>query len=191
MSNKIRNTILVVSALFILAGTALYLSDYHSPFIYLLPELSEWLSHGRPNLYNGSNFRLKRLYRIELIAAIVTVGSAWFMFKQQNEWIYYCSLQHFYNYTPLYDSKSREERKMTSNKKEGEVSMNLAFFLYFEIRKYYSATTSNGISITYFFMKFQNSFISTDFFYRFFNEDNLTINLITGFFLKLQLFEYC
>ncbi|WP_302545786.1 hypothetical protein [Coprobacter fastidiosus] len=87
MSNKIRNTILVISALFILAGTALYL--FRLPFtVYIFAAGAVGMTVARAtNLYNGSNFRLKRLYRIELIVAIVTVGSAWFMFKQQNEWI--------------------------------------------------------------------------------------------------------
>ena len=82
MSNKIRNTILVISALFILAGTALYL--FRLPFtVYIFAAGAVGMTVARAtNLYNGSNFRLKRLYRIELIAAIVTVGSAWFMFKQ-------------------------------------------------------------------------------------------------------------
>ena len=102
MSNKIRNTILVISALFILAGTALYL--FRLPFtVYIFAAGAVGMTVARAtNLYNGSNFRLKRLYRIELIAAIVTVGSACF----------------------------NEPR----------------LFSLFEIRKYYSATTSNGIS---------------------------------------------
>ena len=76
MNNKIRNMILVVSALFILAGTALYL--FRLPFtVYIFAAGAVGMTIARAaNLYKGSNFRLKRLYRIELIAALITIGSA-------------------------------------------------------------------------------------------------------------------
>ena len=97
MSNKIRNTILVISALFILAGTALYL--FRLPFtVYIFAAGAVGMTVARAtNLYNGSNFRLKRLYRIELIAAILITAR--------------CSISTIIHL--FYDSKSREERKMT------------------------------------------------------------------------------
>lgn len=87
MNEKVRNILLAVSALFILAGTALYL--FHLPFtVYIFAAGAVGMTVARiTNHYTGPNFRLKRLYRIEIIAALITVGSAWFMFKNQNEWI--------------------------------------------------------------------------------------------------------
>ena len=114
MSNKIRNTILVVSALFILAGTALYL--FRLPFtVYIFAAGAVGMTVARAtNLYNGSNFRLKRLYRIELIAAIVTVGFC-MVHVQTTKRVDFitarCSISTIIHL--FYDSKSREERKMT------------------------------------------------------------------------------
>ncbi len=87
MSDKIRNIILAVSALLVLAGTALYL--FKLPFtVYIFATGAVGLFIARvTQLYNGPNFRLKRLYRIELVATLIIMGSAWFMFKGQNEWI--------------------------------------------------------------------------------------------------------
>lgn len=87
MNEKVRNILLAVSALCILAGTALYL--FRLPFtVYIFAAGAVGMAIARiTNRYTGSNFRLKRLYRIEIMAAFITIGSAWFMFKNQNEWI--------------------------------------------------------------------------------------------------------
>lgn len=87
MNDKIRNIILFISALFILTGTILYLFKFpFTVYIFAIGAIGMTIARAT-NLYNGPNFRLKRLYRIELVAALITVGSAWFMFKGQNEWI--------------------------------------------------------------------------------------------------------
>ncbi|WP_455497159.1 hypothetical protein [Coprobacter sp.] len=95
MNEKIRNILLTTSALFILAGAGLYL--LHLPFtVYIFAIGAIGMATARiTSHYNGSNFRLKRLYRIETIAAFITIGSAWFMFKNQNEWILFLLVAAF------------------------------------------------------------------------------------------------
>lgn len=113
MSNKIRNTILVVSALFILAGTALYL--FRLPFtVYIFAAGAVGMTVARAtNLYNGSNFRLKRLYRTNdcsdcyrrvCMVHVQTTKRVDFITAR-------CSISTIIHL--FYDSKSREERKMT------------------------------------------------------------------------------
>ncbi|MFV0398425.1 MAG: hypothetical protein ACK5JU_10510 [Bacteroidales bacterium] len=37
--------------------------------------------------YQGSNFRLKRLYRIDSLVGILLIGASYLMFKNMNEWV--------------------------------------------------------------------------------------------------------
>ena len=141
MNEKIRNILLTTSALFILAGAGLYL--LHLPFtVYIFAIGAIGMATARiTSHYNGSNFRLKRLYRIETIAAFITIGSAWFMFKNQ-----ILATLYF-----IHDSQSRKKREINipvnynGNKhKKNEVPSELRFFIL--NTENYSATTSKGIS---------------------------------------------
>lgn len=47
------------------------------------------------NRYEGTNFRLKRLYRMEMIAGFLLVGASYFMFRNRTEWILMVSIAAF------------------------------------------------------------------------------------------------
>ena len=91
MSTKVTNFLFIIASAILLVSAALYITE------------DQWIS-GKvisyayavsgaviavfflSNLYQGSNFRLKRLNIQQVIAAVLLPASSYFMFNRRNEW---------------------------------------------------------------------------------------------------------
>ena len=87
MNNKTRNTIFLLSAICVLIAAALYITGWFAvPYIFALG--AAVIAVCRLTFrYEGNNFRLKRLYRMETLSALLLVAASYFMFKTRTEWI--------------------------------------------------------------------------------------------------------
>ena len=87
MNNKTRNTIFLLSAICVLIAAALYITGWFAvPYIFALGAAG--IAVCRLTFrYEGTNFRLKRLYRMETLSALLLVAASYFMFKTRTEWI--------------------------------------------------------------------------------------------------------
>ncbi|MCH5327650.1 MAG: hypothetical protein J1E02_01405 [Coprobacter sp.] len=87
MNDKTRNTLFCLSALCVLVASALYITQWAAvPYIFAVGAAG--IAVCRLTFrYEGNNFRLKRLYRMETFSALLLVAASWFMFKARNEWI--------------------------------------------------------------------------------------------------------
>ena len=90
MPAKITNFLFIVASIILLISAALYITD--NQLIFKIITYSYAISSAiialifLMTLYQGENFRLKRLNIQQVIAALLLPVSAYFFFKQQNEW---------------------------------------------------------------------------------------------------------
>lgn len=87
MNDKTRHTIFCLSALCVLAASALYITRWVAvPYIFAAGAAGIALCRLTAR-YEGNNFRLKRLHRMETFSSLLLVASSYFMFQARNEWI--------------------------------------------------------------------------------------------------------
>ena len=87
MNQKLRNTIFKLSCVFVLAGAALYITNWaYSPYLFAIGAAGVTLFYlTQPT--EALNFRLRRLHRINIIAGTSMLASSVFMFRRSMEWV--------------------------------------------------------------------------------------------------------
>ncbi len=86
MSRHILNILFYISAFAVLSASALYITQWSAtPYIFAVGAAGMAITR-LSNHYQGSNIRLKRLYRMETFSSLLIVAASYFMFKHQNEW---------------------------------------------------------------------------------------------------------
>lgn len=95
MKTPIKVTLFYISAILILVSTALFITKWeYAAYLFAFGSAgvaSFYLS----TPYTGSNFRIKRLRRYEIIASILLVLTSYLMFKHRTEWIITLSISAF------------------------------------------------------------------------------------------------
>ncbi len=118
MNTSIRDIIFMVSSIAVIIGAALPLFLIHfscTPYIYAGGALGMALCRFSYR-YKGKNFRLKRLHHIEVFSALFLLASAFFMFKDNHDWIMFLMVSALLQ---LYTSiiVPREEKKEAEKEK--------------------------------------------------------------------------
>lgn len=114
MKNPIKVTLFYISAILVLASTLLFITKWFvAPYLFAFGAAGV-ASYYLSTPYSGSNFRVKRLHRFEIIASILLVITSYFMFKHRTEWIMTLTMAAF---LLLYTSiiTSYEEKKEQKN----------------------------------------------------------------------------
>jgi len=91
MRGKLANYLFIIASTVLLVSAALYITEdqfvsrnvVHYAFAFSGAIVAVYFLS---NLYQGQNFRLKRLNIQQVIAAVLLPASSYFMFKQRNEW---------------------------------------------------------------------------------------------------------
>jgi hypothetical protein len=87
MNPPIRTLVFHVSGLFLLAGAALYLTNFYvAPYLFASGAAGIAVCHLTTPVRH-LEFRLRRLQTFNVIAGLLMVVASVFMFKRQNEWI--------------------------------------------------------------------------------------------------------
>ena len=87
MNPSIRTILFNVSGLFVLTGSALYLTKlYIAPYLFALVAAGIAVCHLTTPVKHLA-VRLRRLQTFNVIAGLLMVVASVFMFKHQNEWI--------------------------------------------------------------------------------------------------------
>lgn len=95
MKQQFNNYIFYISAIAVLLAAAIHpLHWFYAPYIFAVGAAGMAITR-LSRRYEGSNLRLKRLYRMESISALLIVVSSYFMFQQKNEWILFLGIAAF------------------------------------------------------------------------------------------------
>lgn len=87
MNDKIQNIIFILSATAVVIAAAIYpLHWFYTPYIFAVGAAGVAIAR-LSRRYKGDNLRLKRLYKMETISALLLVAASYFMFKERNEWL--------------------------------------------------------------------------------------------------------
>ena len=115
MSIKVTNYLFFIASAILLVSSALYITEdqwISAKIVYYAYAVSGaiiaviYLS----SLYQGSNFRLKRLNIQQVIAAVLLPVSSYFMFNRRNEWFVLLLISAFLQIY-IVIIKIREEKK--------------------------------------------------------------------------------
>jgi hypothetical protein len=98
MKTPIKVIIFYISAILVLVSTALFITKWeYSPYLFAFGSAGI-ASYFLSTPYTGTNFRIRRLHRFEIIASILLVVTSYLMFKvktHQTEWILSLSIASF------------------------------------------------------------------------------------------------
>lgn len=87
MNRKTRTIIFSLAALLVLAGAALYMTQWVvAPYLFAVGAAGIAVSYLTVPVA-GMNFRLKRLHRMNVIAGLLTVVASALMFGDRKEWV--------------------------------------------------------------------------------------------------------
>ena len=87
MNKKVNNYLFMVSAIVILISSALYvIFPMECAYIFSVAAAGYAISK-LTFRYEGDNFRLKRLYRIQKFSGFAMLAASYFMFKPYNQWV--------------------------------------------------------------------------------------------------------
>ena len=87
MNSKIRTRIFIFSGIFVLVGAALYLSQWiYAPYLFATGAAGITVCY-MTIPYHTLNYRMRRLYRMNILAGIVMIVASVLMFKQRMEWV--------------------------------------------------------------------------------------------------------
>ena len=87
MNDKIQNIIFILSATAVVIAAAIYpLHWFYTPYVFAVGAAGVAIAR-LSRRYKGDNLRLKRLYKMETISALLLVAASYFMFKERNEWL--------------------------------------------------------------------------------------------------------
>jgi len=86
MNVTFKNYLFCISAVLLLLSAALYVNHWlFIPYIYAAAGAGIVVAYFATP-YKGDNVRLKRLHTMEIAAGLILLVSAYFMFKEKNEW---------------------------------------------------------------------------------------------------------
>ena len=86
MTDKFKNYLFYVCAVFLVISAALYITDNkYVPYIYAVAGAGIAVIY-LTSPYRGDNLRLKRLNIQQVIAAVLLPVSSFLMFQKKNEW---------------------------------------------------------------------------------------------------------
>ncbi len=92
MNPKFKEYLFYISAILLLLTAALYITGWSFiPYLYIAASAGVALVY-LASPYKGSNLRLRRLHIQEALAAILLLVSAYFMYKEKNEWFLFLAL---------------------------------------------------------------------------------------------------
>ncbi len=95
MKTTLKVTIFYIAATLLLAGTLLYITKWeYAPYLFAVGSACV-ATFFLTTPYEGTNFRVKRLHRFEIIASILLLVTSYFMFKHRTEWIMTLSIASF------------------------------------------------------------------------------------------------
>ena len=99
MPAKLTNILFIVASTILVISAALYITD--DPLIFKIITYSYAISGAivaviyLSTLYQGENFRLKRMNIQQVIAAVLLPASSYFMFHRKNEWFAFLLVSAF------------------------------------------------------------------------------------------------
>ena len=92
MKDKFRNILFMISASMLLLATVLTFSSFeYAPYLFAVAAAGITVSR-LTRRYEGSNLRLKRLYRIEKIASLLLLVVSYMLFKNESGWIIFLTI---------------------------------------------------------------------------------------------------
>ncbi|MDR2915348.1 MAG: hypothetical protein LBV74_11040 [Tannerella sp.] len=87
MNQQIRNYIFMFSGVLILAGAALFITDWiYAPYVFAVGAAGITVCFMTVP-YKDLGFRRRRLHRINVMAGISMIASSVFMFREKMEWV--------------------------------------------------------------------------------------------------------
>jgi len=87
MNSTIRNYIFIFSGILVLIGAILYLSRWiYAPYLFATGAAGVTVYY-MTIPYQTLNYRMRRLYRMNILAGIVMIAASVLMFKQRMEWV--------------------------------------------------------------------------------------------------------
>ncbi|MFZ4455622.1 MAG: hypothetical protein ACOYOT_05315 [Bacteroidales bacterium] len=95
MKQPIKVTLFYISAILVLVSTALFITKWEYASYLFAFGSAGIASYYLSTPYTGTNFRIKRLRRYEIIASILLVATSYLMFKHRSEWIIALSISAF------------------------------------------------------------------------------------------------
>ncbi|MDR1762497.1 MAG: hypothetical protein LBR64_00875 [Dysgonamonadaceae bacterium] len=122
MPQTVRNIILFVSAVLLVASSALYIADneaLHTAVLYVYAVSGALIAvEILSNPYRGENLRLKRLNVQQTIAALLLPFSSYLMFKGKNEWFMFLLIAVFLILYVTFVRSSEEKKEKQSIESE-------------------------------------------------------------------------
>ena len=87
MNSTTRNYIFIFSGILVLIGAILYLSRWiYAPYLFATGAAGVTVYY-MTIPYQTLNYRMRRLYRMNILAGIVMIAASVLMFKQRMEWV--------------------------------------------------------------------------------------------------------
>jgi TRAP-type uncharacterized transport system fused permease subunit len=87
MNQQVRNYLFMLSGLMVISGAILYITHwFYSPYFFAAGAAGITICF-MTTPYQGLNFRLRRLQRINVMAGVSLIVSSVFMFRRQMEWV--------------------------------------------------------------------------------------------------------
>ena len=87
MNSTIKTRIFIFSGIFVLIGAILYLNRWeYAPYVFATGAAGITICY-MTIPYQTLDYRMRRLYRMNVLAGILMVVASAFMFKQRMEWV--------------------------------------------------------------------------------------------------------
>ena len=103
-----RSHIFIFSGILVLAGAILYLSRWeYAPYFFALGAAGVTVCY-LTLPYKSSDYRIRRLQRLNIFAGIAMIASSVFMFKQQMAWVVFLLISAMIQ---LYTSFTMKEKE--------------------------------------------------------------------------------
>lgn len=112
MDQRTRTILFVFSAVLLLAGTILYITEWFlSPYLFAVGAAGLTLYYGTEPK-KETDIRRRRLQRYNLIAGVLMIAASMLMFNDRNEWMLCLSISAFLQlYVAFVYPKDKEEEK--------------------------------------------------------------------------------
>ena len=95
MKTPIKVIIFYISAILVVVSSALFITKWFvAPYLFAIGAAGV-ATYFLSTPYTGTNFRVRRLHRMEIIASVLMVVSSYLMFKNKTEWIMTLSISAF------------------------------------------------------------------------------------------------
>lgn len=112
MNLRTRTFLVVISAVLLLAGTVLYITNWFlSPYLFAVGAAGLTLYYATDS-NKETDLRKRRLQRYNLIAGVLMIASSMLMFNDRNEWMLCLSISAFLQlYVAFVYPKEKEKEK--------------------------------------------------------------------------------